>query len=351
MTQNRQGNVTVEDETERNALQRRLLLLPFCVAVFSLSALFYYHLRQDVIAVQSPLQVAYSGIYRVFGFAPSASAHDPIFLADEQITPDIGPFLPDGAISWALYGTFQAAGETRGFEFDLRDGDELFISLLIPNLEPELSLATEELPYLELTLPDGTVRMLGPVIREVFDEQFSRTSYVTLNEQVEPGIAGRHSVLVHSRAPARFTVAVGQREEFFTPADRTVDRPSSFLEISEPLNTWYQTPPGATTPLPVDRDEGVDVDVEIVESELERMAEEAAAEQDEAPIGLADEGGDVAGSEPGDEVSEVAKPVATEGSDDDQSGGSWILPVALVSVAVGAGVVMYWRRGGLTSGA
>ena len=33
-------------------------------------------------------------------------AHDPIILTDEQTTPDGGPFLPDGTISFALYGTF-----------------------------------------------------------------------------------------------------------------------------------------------------------------------------------------------------------------------------------------------------
>ena len=59
------------EDDERGALQRRLLLLPFCVAVFSLSALFYYHLRYDATSIESPLQVTYSTIYRTFGFAPA----------------------------------------------------------------------------------------------------------------------------------------------------------------------------------------------------------------------------------------------------------------------------------------
>ena len=113
---------------------------------------------------------------------PPASAHDPIFVQAEQTTPDVGPYMPDGAISWALYGSVLGPGDTRGFEFDLRDGEELYISLLIPNLEPELSLTDDqELPVLELEAPDGTTRTLTNDMREPFDEPFSATSYVTLN--------------------------------------------------------------------------------------------------------------------------------------------------------------------------
>ena len=43
-----------------------------------------------------------------------AKAHDPIILTDDQTVPEVGPFLPDGTISFALYGSFGGAGETRG---------------------------------------------------------------------------------------------------------------------------------------------------------------------------------------------------------------------------------------------
>ncbi|MGB3970041.1 MAG: hypothetical protein WBO45_25120, partial [Planctomycetota bacterium] len=45
--------------------------LPMGVAAFSLSALLWYHLRQDVFAVRSPLQQFYAGWYRAVGLAPS----------------------------------------------------------------------------------------------------------------------------------------------------------------------------------------------------------------------------------------------------------------------------------------
>ena len=65
--------------------------------------------------------VAVCGVVVTVAIGPAA-AHDPIFLTDEQTTPDAGPYLPDGAISWALYGSVAEAGDTRGFEFDLRAG-------------------------------------------------------------------------------------------------------------------------------------------------------------------------------------------------------------------------------------
>jgi hypothetical protein len=313
-------------------------------------------------------------VLSALGVSSPALAHDPIFLTDDQTTPDTGPYLPDGAISWAIYGTFPEAGETRGFEFDLRDGDELYVGLLIPNLEPEISLPDAELPYVELTMPDGSVRTLEAEIREVFDEQFSQTSYLTLVEIKEPGLAGRHSVLVHSLAPSRFVVAVGEREVFFTPAERTVDRPSDFMGIAEPLNVWYQTPPGES---PADVSAGevdeVQVDVEALEDELEVLAEaEAAAAgtvpdetlplepgDDAATSGAAESGmvddsaddgddGDDGDTDDGDEVAVAAADAAAEPEavdaapagggvedDDDGSGLGWVVPVAIALAAAG----------------
>ena len=265
------------------------------------------------------------------GAAP-ALAHDPIFLTDDQTTPDVGPYLPDGAISWAIYGGFPEAGQTRGFEFDLRDGDDLYIGLLIPNLDPELGLTDGELPYVELTLPDGEVRQLEAEIRDVFDEPFSQTSYVTLVERKEPGAAGRHTVVVHSRAPSRFVVAVGEREVFFTPADRTVDRPTDFAAIAVPLNAWYQTPPGGEAPDAAV--EEVDVDVEALESELEAIAEQEAAEEEAAQEAAA-----------AAETSETAETLAVADiTDDDGSGLAWVVPAAIVVAAAAAMGTWLLRR-------
>ena len=44
-------------------------------------------------------------------FASPAKAHDPIILTSDQRTPADGPLLPDGTVSFALYGTLEEPGE------------------------------------------------------------------------------------------------------------------------------------------------------------------------------------------------------------------------------------------------
>lgn len=218
-----------------------------------------------------------------------AAAHDPIFVGDDQTTPDNGPYMPDGTISWALYGQVLAPEDTRGFEFDLREGDELYVSLLIPNLSPELDLADEELPVLDLIAPDGTSRTLVAEIREVFDEPFSGTSYVTLLEVREPGQAGRWQGVVVGNAASRFTVAIGETEIFFTETERSGDRPDSFAEITEPLQVWYSTPPGGEA---TDVADDIGIDEGMIEDAMESGGAVDSREVDEAePAESADAGG------------------------------------------------------------
>jgi len=95
----------------------------------------------------------------------------------------------------------------------------------------------------------------------VYDEPFSNTSYVNLYEEQGPGEAGRYRGIVTGNAPARFSVAIGINEIFFTETERSGDRPSSFAEISAPLTAWYSTPPGAEAP---------DLDLAEGEGEIDR---------------------------------------------------------------------------------
>ena len=45
--------------------------------------------------------------------------------------------------------------------------------------------------------------------------------------------------MIVSRAPARFTIAIGIKEQFGTPVQRAGERPSSFSETSDRLGEWY----------------------------------------------------------------------------------------------------------------
>ncbi len=277
----------------------------------------------------------------IVGTAPPAAAHDPIFVEQSQTTPDTGPYMPDGTISWALYGSVLEAGDTRGFEFDLREGDQLYVGLLIPNLEPELSLGDDELPTLALEAPDGSTMDITPEIREIFDEPFSNTSYVTLAEIREPGQDGRYRGVITGNAPSRFTVAIGEREIFFTETERSGDRPSSFPAMAAPLQAWYSTPPGEE-PAPVDDggdEEAGEIQMDLIDEAMEsgeatdsRDGEEA--DDDEATADVSNDAGDG-----GDEEASAA---GTADGDDGSSLG-FVAPL-LVTAAIAAGVVVFMVR-------
>ena len=173
--------------------------------------------------------------------AVAASAHDPIILTENQTTADQGPLLPDGTISFALYGTLLTAGETRGFRVAFNEGDPLYLSLLIPDLPPENDLAEATLPFIELTDPTNETIRLSPAERVAFAEPFTGTNYVRLLELTTPAMGGTYSVIVTGNAPARFTVAVGEKEVFGTPVENVSNRDLGINGVM----SWYGNSPVA----------------------------------------------------------------------------------------------------------
>ena len=187
----------------------------------------------------SLIMLSASVILFVTLWASVSHAHDPLFLSPDQETPSQGPLLPDGTISFALYGEFLAEGETRGFQANFKDGDLFQLELLIPALDPEQSLQQDQLPFLRLITPDGSEQILYPSIRTRFDEPFTNTSYFTLIQERGTAEGGVYDIVIVSRAPARFTTAIGIKEQFGTPVQRAGERPSSFAETSDRLGEWY----------------------------------------------------------------------------------------------------------------
>ena len=185
------------------------------------------------------ISLVVSFVFLVTLWASVSHAHDPLFLLSDQETPSQGPLLPDGTVSFALYGEFLAEGETRGFQANFEDGDLLQLELLIPALDPEQSLQQDQLPFIRLTTPDGSEQTLYPSIRTRFDEPFTNTSYFTLIRERGTAQGGIYDVVIVSRAPARFTTAIGIKEQFGTPVQRAGERPSSFAETSDRLGEWY----------------------------------------------------------------------------------------------------------------
>ena len=175
-----------------------------------------------------------------------ARAHDPIIVTDDQTTPANGPFLPDGTVSFALYGSVTRAGDTRAFRVGFVEGDRLHLSLLIPDLPPENQLTDDLLPFLSVSDPVGALIELRPDRRTTFAEPFSGTNYVELLDVVDVALDGVYTVTVVGGGPARFTVSVGDRETFGTPVEGVTDRSLGIGGVMD----WYDNPPSTTALIP-----------------------------------------------------------------------------------------------------
>ena len=180
----------------------------------------------------------------LFGLLPAsvAKAHDPIILTSNQSTPADGPLLPDGTISFALYGSLESPADTRGFRVNFVEGDSLYLSILIPDLAPENQLDDASLPFVELTDPSGAKTKLSVSDKVSFAEPFTGTNYVRLTELTTVAISGTYSVVITGNSPSRFTVSVGKQEMFGTPVENV---PNRDLGVGGVMS-WYTNSPTST---------------------------------------------------------------------------------------------------------
>ena len=179
----------------------------------------------------------------LLGLLPAsiASAHDPIILTSEQQTPADGPLLVDGTISFAVYGSLDTGGDTRGFRVQFNEGDPLYISILIPDLAPENMLDDMSLPFVNVEDPNGTTERLSITQKVPFPEPFTGTNYVRLTEFRGTAIGGIYSVTVTGDSPARFTVSVGEKEMFGSPVENIPNRDLGVAGVM----TWYSGDQGS----------------------------------------------------------------------------------------------------------
>jgi len=148
----------------------------------------------------------------VAGMSP-AEAHQPVPLTSANPTPDRGPLLVDGTVSFAVYATVQGK-QTRGFRVGLKAGQRLEAQLLIVDKAPGNKLSASAVPEVVITDPRGKRTVLAPNERTPFVESFSGTKYFYLARLTAPGVGGTYQVLVRSRSPKQVeaVVAVGYRE-------------------------------------------------------------------------------------------------------------------------------------------
>jgi len=179
-------------------------------------------------------------------FAVPAHAHDPIILTAAQTTPARGPLLLDGTVSFAVYGTVDAPGATRGFRVRFAAGDRFSISALVPDQAPESAYRVDEMPKVGVVTPSGETVDLEPGAITTFAEPFTKTDYRRYLEWSTVAEAGDYGVTVTGVVPARFTVSVGTKEQFGTPVE---DVPNRAEGVGGVL-AWYRTPPPTVTTVP-----------------------------------------------------------------------------------------------------
>lgn len=208
----------------------------------------------------------------LFALMPAAGvkAHDPIILTAEQITPTDGPLIMDGTISFALYGSLESPGDTRGFRVKFSEGDPLYLSMLIPDLTPENALDIASLPYLEVVDPNGAKTKLVATERVTFAEPYSGTNYVRLIGQNSLAIGGDYLITIKGDSPARFTVSVGQKEMFGTPVENISNRDLGVAGVM----AWYEnsTAPALDAQSPATQSNEPEISAQTEDADTNQLA-------------------------------------------------------------------------------
>lgn len=147
-----------------------------------------------------------------FAFPAPAMAHQPVALLATDTSPDKGPLLVDGTVSFAIRASLNKANEVRAFRAQLKAGDTLAIQYLIIDKKPENKLRNSQLPVVTVTSPTGKRFTLKINERTPFFEPYSSTNYLYLaryNAAAEPGIYG---ISIRSKVKSAVTVAIGEKE-------------------------------------------------------------------------------------------------------------------------------------------
>ena len=173
--------------------------------------------------------------------AAPASAHQPVFLLSTDTTPNAGPLLVDGTVSFAIRASFTKSGQKQAFRAALKEGDELAVQYLIVDKKPENSLKTTLLPQLVITSPSGKKITIRINERTKFYEPYGRTNYLYLARYNAPAESGIYQFVATSRARAAITIAVGDKE---IPGE-VLRGPAPTPPIAQPTPT-----PAAVAPTP-----------------------------------------------------------------------------------------------------
>ncbi|KRO50526.1 MAG: hypothetical protein ABR73_04020 [Actinobacteria bacterium BACL4 MAG-121001-bin59] len=171
----------------------------------------------------------------VIGQTALATAHQPVSLTAKHSSPNKGPIMVDGTISFALRANFKKPKQQQGFRAAFKAGELLNFEYLIIDKAPENKMALSKLPVVTITAPDGTKSTVKFTERTKFYEPYGRTNYLFLSRFSSTAIEGIYSFAIRSKAKSAITVSTGSKEifgEVYEPAICPTITPSNPVAIT-----------------------------------------------------------------------------------------------------------------------
>ena len=171
----------------------------------------------------------------VIGQTALATAHQPVPLTTKHSSPNKGPIMVDGTISFALRANFKKPKQQQGFRAAFKAGELLNFEYLIIDKAPENKMALSKLPVVTITAPDGTKSTVKFTERTKFYEPYGRTNYLFLSRFSSTAIEGIYSFAIRSKAKSAITVSTGSKEifgEVYEPAICPTITPSNPVAIT-----------------------------------------------------------------------------------------------------------------------
>ena len=171
----------------------------------------------------------------VIGQTALATAHQPVPLTTKHSSPNKGPIMVDGTISFALRANFKKPKQQQGFRAAFKAGELLNFEYLIIDKAPENKMALSKLPVVTITAPDGTKSTVKFTERTKFYEPYGRTNYLFLSRFSSTAIEGIYSFAIRSKAKSAITVSTGSKEifgEVYEPAICPTVAPSNPVAIT-----------------------------------------------------------------------------------------------------------------------
>ena len=171
----------------------------------------------------------------VIGQTALATAHQPVSLTAKHSSPNKGPIMVDGTISFALRANFKKPKQQQGFRAAFKAGELLNFEYLIIDKAPENKMALSKLPVVTITAPDGAKSTVKFTERTKFYELYGRTNYLFLSRFSSTAIEGIYSFAIRSKAKSAITVSTGSKEifgEVYEPAICPTITPSNPVAIT-----------------------------------------------------------------------------------------------------------------------